>query len=441
MMNATQPARPARPARPRGLGVQLRRLSGVQEPVLDLVPGDRARYTSMGGVVLGTAMIAMVSMGVALHAVFGTWTSPVVIAFTVLWGFFILNLDRWLMSTVIDRDGLARVVKFLPRIGLALMFGIIIAEPLLLGVYSSAIERHVRDERDAGLRRFEAELVRCNPVAEGAVRPSDCDAQNPEGFVIPLTVPAKEQDLLQARQQVERLGPEVAADRLRSNQLLDAAHNECIGLDGPGRTGRPGLGPECRKRFQEHDEFKAALEQKETRLLQLEDKVADLTTVVGGERDSIATRVNNEIERRVAERRGSQHIGLLERLRALSELVSHNGYMLASQWALRIFFVVVDSLPVLVKLLTGQTAYDRVMLGRIAREERAAQLIEGTRGYRDAVAAAVHRHGIDLEGTAQRHRATVEASMVNRDTEEELRRLVDERTKQIMGHAAGFQRE
>ena len=34
------------------------------------------------------------------------------IAFTVIWGLFILNLDRWLMSTVVDRDGWARLVRF-----------------------------------------------------------------------------------------------------------------------------------------------------------------------------------------------------------------------------------------------------------------------------------------------------------------------------------------
>src|SRR5262249_23062243 len=135
---------PSRAPRPRiGLGVLLRRLAGVQEDTLDVVPGERARYTSMGGVVLGTAAIATISMGVAMYIVFVPRASPVVIVFpavfTALWGLFILNLDRWLMSTVVERDGWTRVVRFLPRIILAVIFGVIIAEPLLLGVYNSAI--------------------------------------------------------------------------------------------------------------------------------------------------------------------------------------------------------------------------------------------------------------------------------------------------------------
>jgi hypothetical protein len=134
-MNRNEPTPPGRSRG--GLGVQLRRLAGVQESTLDKVPGERARYTSMGGVVLGTAAIATVSMAVAMYAVFGSLTNPVTIVFTLIWGLFILNLDRWLMSTIVDRDGWARFVRFLPRIVLAVIFGVIIAEPLLLGVYST----------------------------------------------------------------------------------------------------------------------------------------------------------------------------------------------------------------------------------------------------------------------------------------------------------------
>jgi Domain of unknown function (DUF4407) len=414
------------------LGVLLRRLAGVQESTMDVVPGERARYTSMGGVVLGTAAIATVSMGVALHAVFGTWTNPLMIAFTLLWGLFILNLDRWLMSSVIDRDGLARIVRFLPRIILAIIFGVIIAEPLLLGVFGSAIERDVRDERNAVVQQFRTDLETCNSASAPYPPAKSCVVN---GYIIDVGPSPSEVQLTQTVAQAHTLRVRVDRDTAQVNVKTDNAHKECDGASGPGFTGRRGLGKRCTKRYAELAAYKRdnRVSENVLELQRLEAKMAELREKMAAERLNHDEIVDREINVRVAERLGSAQIGLLERLRAMRRLVSENGYVHATQWALRIFFIVVDSLPVLVKLLSGRTAYDRVSTDRLAREERAQQLAIGTLSYRDAVEAGVHRYRIDLEGAALRGRASTDAWRANRHTEDELRHLIDENTDQIMG--------
>src|SRR5262249_27014994 len=154
---------------------------------------------------------------VAMYAVFGTWASPVAIVFTVLWGLFILNLDRWLMSTVVERDGWARVVRFLPRIILAVIFGVLIAEPLLLGVYNSAIVKHIRDGRQHDVDQVEALLVRCNPKPEPAARPADCTS----GSLLTVDVnPDATQDrLTDVTKQAKELRETVNRDKDRLHEL------------------------------------------------------------------------------------------------------------------------------------------------------------------------------------------------------------------------------
>jgi hypothetical protein len=393
----------------------------------------------MGGVVLGAASIATVSMAVALAAVFGTWASPAVLGFALLWGLFILNLDRWLMSTVIDRDGPARIVRFLPRILLAVVFGVIIAEPLLLGIFSSAIERHVRDGRSGDIGQYEAALVRCNPMPWTNTAPdAGCTTG---GYLIAAEPPPSQAALEQAGRQAGDLGAQLAQEKQQYQRELDEAQAECAGVAGPGLTGRPGMGPACTRRYADLNESQSRLADGETRLRGLEESVRSLTATVATEREAYTAWINGQIATRVAHRRGSEQIGLLERLRAMQELVSVNGYMHATQWALRIFFIVADSLPVLIKMLSGRTAHDRIALGHVARQERAAQLNDDTLTYQDTVRAGVRRYEIELSGTAERNRASVHAWWNARGTDEELLRLVDEETQQIMDQAALIERE
>src|SRR2546430_5809407 len=150
--NVTESTRQA--AAPGRAGRLLRLLTGVDEEVIAAVPSERARYTAMGGVVLGTATMAMFSMSVALYSVFGE-VNPIAFGFVPVWGLFILFLDRWLMASTSTRAAGERFRKLFPRFLLATVFGVIIAEPLLLGIFHTAIDQRIRDDRAAAILQQE----------------------------------------------------------------------------------------------------------------------------------------------------------------------------------------------------------------------------------------------------------------------------------------------
>ena len=94
-----------------GPGKWLRSLIGVDERLLDRVWEERARYTCLGAIVLGTATMAALSMLDALDQMFGPiW--PVLVLVALFWGAFICGLDRWLIaSTHGARSGQWRVFR------------------------------------------------------------------------------------------------------------------------------------------------------------------------------------------------------------------------------------------------------------------------------------------------------------------------------------------
>src|SRR5690242_27835 len=74
---------------------RVRWFAGIDERVLDMVPSERARHTSLGGVVVGTALLGGMSFFAALTMAFGGF-SLILVPIAVIWTLFIGNLDRWL---------------------------------------------------------------------------------------------------------------------------------------------------------------------------------------------------------------------------------------------------------------------------------------------------------------------------------------------------------
>jgi Domain of unknown function (DUF4407) len=126
----------------RGVGRGLRMLVGVDEELLRYVPTERHQYNALGGQILSTATIAGFSMIVALSQVLGHG-SPVIVPSAIVWALFVLSLDRWLLSSSTSARWTRRMSLLLPRFVLALLLGVLIAEPLILRVFQPAIEQEL----------------------------------------------------------------------------------------------------------------------------------------------------------------------------------------------------------------------------------------------------------------------------------------------------------
>jgi len=360
------------------LGRALRACAGVDESVLDRCHWERSRYTGLGGAVLGTASVAALSMGVGL-ATTTKHLGPAIVLVALGWGIFIFNFDRWMVSST---HGLGGKSALIPRIGFALVFGIIIAEPVVLTIFAGAIETHIKDSRQEQVTAFEALLTRCNPTdpARVATVTSQPDCRDARVNIAPPDARSAQLADLATRR-------DLASQRLASVQAqlagtVDRLQREAAGDRGKDTSGRRGVGPIAeglqrdikqltREQADAQNRFDALAKQYQT----LAGTTEDSTTSYGA-------RVSAAITKKVDDKRKNllaRKPGLLERIDALHELISAHPNLFVARWFLTGFFAAVECLPVLVKLLSRTTSYDRLVQARLSSAER------------------MDRHGVRLE--------------------------------------------
>jgi hypothetical protein len=407
-----RPAVPVKPPEPRrtrrpwrfDVGRRMRSVAGVDEALLDRVPQERARYTALGGVVIGTALIASFSMFFAITEALGKPSGWIVIP-TVIWGLFIFNFDRWLISSAMGLRWHRRYGTLIMRVLMAVLFGVIIAEPLVLRVFQTAIVKNIQDQRTADLDALQSKLVSCNPETNvpGGKVPPGC-----AGYVLtfPSTPGSVAGQLALKRSDEAKLSAEVATDTKQLASLNDQARMECVGISGPGRTGQRGVGPNCKRLRAEADAYaKAHPIAKETAALatlqtQISTLEAQVTTAQG---DFEKQRTDLIAARLAAERSHQGSIGILERMGALSKLAHSSTTLFIGVWAVRLLFILIDCMPILVKFFGGITTYDRLVDRELtnADADHAADLEIGS----DERQARVRRRRDEIDIELREHRA------------------------------------
>ncbi|MEV0082182.1 DUF4407 domain-containing protein [Saccharopolyspora sp. NPDC050642] len=409
-------------------GRKLRVLAGTDENTLAWVPHNRTRYTGVGGVVLSTAVIAGLSMTFALSQVLGGFSLLLLLP-ALLWAVVVLNLDRWLISSATDTRWGRRTAMLVPRLLVAGLLGFIIAEPVVLRLFQTAVEQHINDERDRQVRELVDGLVRCNPLPGGPQPPGvppDCAGKV---FSIGIEPTALARELAATEEQMISLSNSIRVDSEQLANLENLARLECTGASGPGLTGIPGEGRDCRRLRREADEFRIShpIETRSAELSALNSQVADLRDRAGSAQRDYQQARDTEIQRQRAELENHQReIGLLERLRALDDMTDQNPVLWAATWLIRLMFVLIDCLPILVKLLGGTTAYDRLVETRTASHERIyTEVVQNTE---ETVLSelALRRHEKLLDLRKRRERADLDMRRHDAGITEEINETIAE---------------
>src|SRR5579871_22232 len=241
---ATLTAPPERPAAPDG-GVRrwLRGLIGIKEDVLDWVPANRAQYAFFGTIVLNTGLLAAVAMFTALTKIVSAPLALLIPA-ALLWGWIILSIDRWLIASThgVYPSNLSRILVFAPRLVLAALIALTIAEPLTLRIFQPALDRQVRTAQANALTAYQSALTKCNPVSGKPVTAQACSGLH---LSLPNPPGSLEYEFAADQAQQTALKKTISKAQQRINHLTMFARNECAGVSGTGLTGIPGVGWQC----------------------------------------------------------------------------------------------------------------------------------------------------------------------------------------------------
>ena len=343
-------------------------LGGAQRKILRDTPGDAARYSSMGAVLIGTAAVAALSATFALNtAVKLPMAGAAVVG--ALWGLLILSLDRMLVISMSTRSGfLSKLGSALPRLFLALLIGAVISVPLVLRIFEpeinselqlmhaeSVIEKQKKlDEQYADIPGRQAKVDELQPIANGGIPPSVSGDPDVKAATAAVTTAQKAYDNAAKRAQCE--------------------------LDGSCGSRQPGHGPAWQAAQARADEAQRTLDAAKRKLAQVERATA--ARISGGaaaaqqaarqELELLQPQLRQQIaDRDAAQRRlessERENTGLLARIEALDRLSSGRPLMLVAHWALILLFACIELLPVIAKLLSGSgrpSLYDQLVKRR-----------------------------------------------------------------------------
>lgn len=153
--------------------------AGANRKVLRQCPTEYAKYAGIGGTILFTALMAMLSGGYALYTVFKD--QMLAFVFGVFWGLLIFNLDRFIVNTMYS-DGKVTIswrefYSGLPRIIMAIFLGIVISTPLELKIYEDGIDNEIENMKIEELAKRTERLD--NEIEELKQRREDLENRDP----------------------------------------------------------------------------------------------------------------------------------------------------------------------------------------------------------------------------------------------------------------------
>jgi hypothetical protein len=360
-------------------------LSGARPEILAECPTEQVKFHSLGWAILITSGIATVSMWFALNSVLGL---NVVVAFfgAVLWGLVIMGIDRWLVTTM-PSEGRRKLTMALPRLVLAILLGTLISTPIVLRVFQSEINAQIAviksDRANAYLQSQQSSPV-TRQVTKWTAEVSNLDKvinSRGEAAINPATDPV-----------VRGLTKERINEQAQAQTYLQEWNCQLYGgancpSKGPGQIAAAAekqyhmavaqvntLTAEIQARDRQLSATDAA--SRKARLQQ-----ANLALPAAQRQLAAATAQQTEL-RDSFEAQNEKTNGLLIRLTALSQLTSKGSTLAAARLLLFLLFLVIECLPVTVKLLQQPGNYEGILAAAQEQELRNAKRLYSPRPAR-----------------------------------------------------------
>ncbi|MFE2020683.1 DUF4407 domain-containing protein [Streptomyces sp. NPDC059499] len=387
-----------------------RRLIGVDEELLRYAPAERARYARYGLIVANTAFLGGISMMIALDIVLADVSWPVLLVVAVVWGWILYVLDSWMVAGSHGYAGGGAVLRLLPRLVLSVILSVFIAEPLLFHIFGRELRQEMSVTRVERIATETGLWERCNP-ADGSEGPAaDCASHR---IALAGSPAALADDIAENERVATSLAKNIDTEDGKLQSKLAAERRECGRDKWINVGGGWDVSETCERARADTSDFKST-----SRLDEFRKQHAALVAKgekLAGRRDTASAdyrgRRDAAIGAEVADfTRSQEKDGLLLRADALHEVAGNSGFALFMVIVLHLILIAVDAMPILAKLMSGPSAYDRLL-----REREEADL----RRHRDDL--DVRLAELDAQNGARREEARLREASTREQLEHEYR--------------------
>jgi hypothetical protein len=371
-------------------------LSGAHAEVLELVPSERARFESLGWAILITSCMAAISMWFALSSALGI-NGILAIPVALFWGLVIMGIDRWLITSM-PVDGGRKFALAVPRVVLAILLGTLISTPLVLRIFQSEINAQMATMQQANYSTFlqqqqqsqvdkqvttdDDELQQLNTVINSHGTQTGNSAADPE-------LVAYNNQLTELESQLNHW------TTLKSQYYTEYTCQLYGGADCP----KKGAGPAYALSHQDYLNAANEVTSYQTQIshvqgeIQQRDQFLSSTSAssqaqryqealtqrpIVQQEYTAAVQRRDQLQQSYYAQEQAAH-GILMRLEALSQLSAGNLTVSAARILLFLLFLVIECLPVTVKLLQRPGQYEAAMQRAKAAERRDFEKYFGTR--------------------------------------------------------------
>ena len=373
------------------MGDFLAKLAGAREQVLAQCPTERVKFQGLGSAILITSCIATVSMWFALDNAMGI--NPIAaLPVAVLWGLVILGIDRWLVTSI-PPAGRRRLTIALPRVILALLLGTLISTPIVLRAFQSEINTEIsviKQQRASAFLANQQNSKVSQQVTYWTGQVASLDKVINSGGQQPLN-PYADPDIKSLTNQ------ENAENALEQKYYQQW---QCQLYGGPGCPA--GDGPLSGASHQSYLQAKQQVANIQSQIAAREDvlsatdknseatRLQQAQSALPNAKEQLASAQAQESAlRNNFENNNLVTNGLLIRLQALNELSNDDFTLNATRFLLFLFFLVIECLPITVKLLQRPGNYEQILQATAERElSDAKRVIRSKQGFNPAPAPA-----------------------------------------------------
>lgn len=297
--------------------------SGANRAILNRCPTEHTKYAGIGATVFFTGFFAVVSGSYALYFVFNDleWKQRLVtaVAFGLLWGAMIFNLDRYIVSGMKKSGSFWKEVRLaLPRFMLAGVIALVISKPLELQIFHTSIEYELEIMKQEELRKQEETLLaRYLPQVQAL-------------------------DSALSGLKTELKNTAALRDRLDEEARKEA--------DGTGGSQRRGAKTIYKLKKADAAKSQAELDSMSRRNLPL----------IAQKQQELDARRHQMDSLKAGIKRGA-YDGFDKRLDALGRVSERSKTIAWASWFVMLLFVAIEISPVLVKLLSPRGPYDDLL--------------------------------------------------------------------------------
>ena len=291
--------------------------SGVYPTLLRRSPSEIQKYIGVGATVFFTGILAFISSCYAVFTVFDSYFAS--IAFGLVWGVMIFNLDRYLVSSMRKSDSKMKdLLAATPRILLAVLIALVISKPLEVKLFDTEIQSE--------LVLMEQERYK----EQEAVAKSRYQA-----------------DINSGLDRINTLDAKLRLERSKVDKLLTEAIAEA---DGTGGSGIRNMGPIYKLK-------KAEADAAQLKFNALQDSIQSEIAVENALVDDLRSQSSSTL----ASLDETALTGLASRINALGRMSDKSSTIFWASVFIMLLFIAVECAPILVKLITNKGPYDYML--------------------------------------------------------------------------------